>query len=176
MSRRHPSPLGLGLAIAITAGTAALSRVPYRAEPTDRAVLRLSWRYQRTSEEDCRRPTPAELEELPAHMRNPNACVRDPRSYALTLALDGAVVLQKTLEPAGARRDRPVVVYEEVTLSAGEHRVDVRFEEWAEGGDAPDRTLSWSRSLSIRPHEVVVIGYDRAEDALDRREPAVDTR
>jgi len=171
MSGGRPAPYGVVLAAALTVAVAGLSRFPYRAEPPDRGVLRLSWRYTPPAGEDCRRPTSEELAELPAHMRNPNACLRDPRTYRLRLSVDETPVFDESLGTTGARRDRPVVVYREVPLSAGGHRIDVRFEESRAGGQRSGPALSWTRSVTVEPHEVIVIEYDNERGALERREP-----
>jgi len=171
MSGRGPSPSGVALAAALTAALAGLSRFPYAAESSDRGVLRLSWRYTPPPGEDCRRPTPSELADLPVHMRNPNACLRVPRTYRLTLSVDDVVLLDKVVRPAGARRDRPLFVYRELSLSAGEHFVDIRFEETDRPPTAPPRALSWTGSLPVEPHEVIVIDYDPVRGVLDRVGP-----
>lgn len=173
----RPSLLGIVLAVIGTGVMAGLSQLPYRAETTDRAVLRLSWRYEPGDEAGCRLPTSEELAELPPHMRNPNACVRTPTPYLLQLRVDGQTVLERTLRAAGAREDRPVFVYEEVTLEAGERTLDVLFEALAgttEAGTVPDppMALSWSETVTVEPRDIVVIGHDRIRGVLERVDAA----
>ena len=171
----RPSLLGIMLAVVGTGLMAGMSRLPFTAE-TDRAVLRLSWRYQPGDEAGCRLPTPEELADLPVHMRNPNACIRHPTPYRLTLRIDDAIALERTIRAAGAREDRPVFVFEEVPLRAGSRSLDVRFEAVPDSSasdaatDAP-LSLSWRETVTIEPRDVVVVGYDRSLNVLERVGP-----
>lgn len=172
----RPSLLGIVLGVVGTGLMAGMSRLPYRAE-TDRAVLRLSWRYQPGDEAGCRLPTPEELADRPIHMRNPNACIRRPTPYRLTLGIDGERVLERTVRAAGAREDRPIFVFEEIPLEAGVRSIDVRFEAVPDttAPDAatdPPMSLSWRETTTIEPRDVVVIGYDRSLGVLERSGPS----
>ncbi|MCG8468354.1 MAG: hypothetical protein MJB57_09125 [Gemmatimonadetes bacterium] len=173
MNGYRPSPLGLALAVLLLAGIAGLSRVPYAAEPDDRALLRLSWRYQAPADADCRRPTAEELAQLPAHMRNPDACVRTPTPFRVTARVGERWVVDDTLRAAGARQDRPVFVYVDVPVTSGWHALEVGFTSLAPetGGmtaGAPAVALSWADTVRIEPHEIVLIEYDRASRSLVR--------
>jgi hypothetical protein len=165
----RPSLPGLIIAVLGTAAMAGLSRAPYRANADEGGVLRLSWRYQSRDAVDCRRPSAAELEALPTHMRNPDACISTPVPYALTLTIDGSVVLDETLHAAGARQDRPVFVLHEVALPPGEHQISVAFSSRPEDDTVAPMTLAWSERLTVQPREIVLIGYDRESGTLLRR-------
>jgi hypothetical protein len=165
----RPSLLGIVVAVLGTAAIAGLSRAPYRANPDENGVLRLSWRYQAPDAADCRRPTPEELEALPAHMRNPDACVSSPVPYGLTLTIDGQVVLDETIHAAGARQDRPIFVLRESVLPPGDHDVSVVFASRPEDDTVAPTTLGWSERLTVQPREIVLVGYDRESHALVRR-------
>lgn len=165
----RPSPLGVIVAVVGTAAMVALSQAPYQANPDADGILRLSWRYQAPEAIDCRRPTAEELAALPTHMRNPDACVSTPVPYGLTLTIDGVAVLDETLHAAGARQDRPVFVFRELSLPAGEHELEVVFASRPEEADvSPPMTLSWAERLTVEPRDIVLIGYDRESGALRR--------
>ncbi|MDX1577547.1 MAG: hypothetical protein R3266_03645 [Gemmatimonadota bacterium] len=180
MSAKRPSPVGLLLAAGIVAAIAGLSRVPWTVDPERGSVLRLSWRFQPEGESGCRRPTAEELAELPPHMRNPDACVREAVPYLLELRIDGVRTLADTLHAAGARQDRPVFVYRDVAIDAGAHTIEVGFsslepEGPGSAGDTPPGiALSWSDSVTVDPREIVLIGYDRASRSLVRARPGPD--
>lgn len=155
------------LAVAITLAVAGLSRAPYRISGEDEALLRLSWRMRAERAGECRRPTEEELEALPPHMRNPDACVGPVRPFRLHVRLDGRTVLDERIRPAGARGDRPVYVFRQVPLEPGEHRVRIAFrqEEHRDepvgaggppaGGEAV--RLDLRRTLRVGPREIVLV-------------------
>ena len=137
-----------------------LSRVPVGAGPAseDDAVIRLAWRLRAESEAtDCRRPTPEELAELPAHMRNPDACMGAGLAFHLAVSVDGREVVSDTLEPAGARGDRPVFVLREIPVPAGEHALAVTFRPLGDGA-ADAHTLQ--RSVRLEPRRVLLVTWD----------------
>ena len=86
----------LALAGAVVLGSgaalAALSLVPYTAEPGDRAVVRLAWRTRGERVRACRRLTPDELARLPQHMRQEEVCERRILPYRLRVEIGRAHV------------------------------------------------------------------------------------
>ncbi|MEK7667721.1 MAG: hypothetical protein AAB409_03645, partial [Gemmatimonadota bacterium] len=82
--------LQIVVAAAVTLAIVGLSRVPYAAEPSEDAELRLAWRYRSERVQQCRRLSEEEQERLPAHMRRTEDCTRGLRPYRLTVAVDGA--------------------------------------------------------------------------------------
>jgi len=165
----RPSLLGLGLAVVGTAAIAGLSRLPYDATPSGQALLRLSWRYQPDGSSGCRRPTEEELAELPPHMRNPNACISAPVPYHLTVVIDGETIVDERILAGGARQDRPVFVFREFDVAAGEHEIEIRFEARPEEPDGTEPlSLSWAEPVMVRPREIALIGYDRETGRLFR--------
>jgi hypothetical protein len=106
-----------------------LSRVPYDATGADHAAIRLSWRSTGELVQECRRPTPAELERLPIHMRREEICEGRLLPYRLRVMIDGRLVVDDLVKPSGMRGDRPLYVFREIPVKPGSYRVAVSWEE-----------------------------------------------
>lgn len=168
--------LALGGAVAAVLLVAALSRVPYTAHEDPDALLRLSWRIQGDAVEACRALSADEMEELPVHMRNPEACQRRGRSYRLRLWTDGNLLVDRVVEPSGARGDRPLYVFHEVALAPGRHEVEIAFAPVEEAGEAggterPESTgdpLRYQGTVELDAREVVLVTLERGATGRDR--------
>ena len=157
------------LAVAALGGVAWLSAAPLAVREGDTGAVRLSWRFRADAEETgCRPPTSEELAELPPHMRNPDACMGQVLSFALHVSVDGDALLADTLEPAGARGDRPVFVLEDLPLEPGRHRLDVRFEGVGAPGTAEAAAPRYAldRTVGMGAGEIVLITYEAETDRL----------
>jgi hypothetical protein len=170
---------GAVLAVLVTAGIAALSRVPYEPTHPDEALIRLSWRTPGAFVEECRTPSPEELERLPVHMRRERICEGRLVPYRLHVALDGRVVIDEVVRAAGAREDRPLYVFRELPVPAGEHRLEVVWEEAEAGaaalrglagrpGEAPPR-LTLDARVRLAPRDISLVTYDMDERVLVAR-------
>jgi hypothetical protein len=130
-------------------------------------LVRLSWRLR--GDAVCRRPTPAELERLPAHMRDPDACMGRGSDWDLTVRVDDTEMVRDRLAPAGARGDRPVFVLRDVPVSPGRHRLDVVFDPVGRPGERGHRL---ERSVDVARGEVVLVTWDAEAERLVLREGA----
>lgn len=148
---------------------AAASRVPLSAPDADRSVVRLSWRLRAEEGAECRRPTPEELEQLPVHMRNPDACVGELAPYELRIVVDGAPRVTRVVRPAGVRGDRPIFVYDELRLDPGRHTLSVRFGV-QDGGGGDDAALSLDTTVDLEAGRVVLVTRG-GDGALEARSP-----
>jgi hypothetical protein len=133
----------LALAGAVVLGScaalAALSLVPYTAEPGDRAVVRLAWRTRGERVRACRRLTADELARLPQHMRQEEVCERRILPYRLRVDVDGARVVDELVRAGGAREDRPLFVFRDLAVTPGTHHLQVTFErEGTLGAPGPE--------------------------------------
>jgi len=171
--------LGFGVAALVTLGIGAASQAPWTATGRDEALLRLSWRAQSETREECRPLTAAEKAELPVHMQVPEVCESQAIPYLLRVSIDGSMLLADTVHGAGAREDRPVYVFREIGLEPGRHALAVEFVPVGHGledleeddEDEDDEGMLWlrySEAVSIGEREVVLIAYDRARRALVR--------
>jgi hypothetical protein len=129
--------VGGALAIVSAGALSWLSEAPYTAEPTAHGVIRLAWRARGERVRRCRRLTPDELAKLPAHMRQEEVCERAMLPYRLRVTVDGAPAIDELVRAGGAREDRPLFVFRELSVAPGAHHITVAFER-ASGGDAED--------------------------------------
>jgi hypothetical protein len=194
MSSATRRGLGLGVAALVTLGIGAASQAPWTATGPDEALLRLSWRAQSETREECRPLTEEEKAELPIHMQVPEVCESQAIPYLLQVSIDGSVLLADTVHGAGAREDRPVYVFREIGLVPGRHALAVEFvpighgledleeadrdeaddedeDDEEDDDDEDDAGMLWlrySEEVSIGEREVVLIAYDSARRALIR--------
>lgn len=159
----------LALAVALTVAVVALSRVPLDDAGADAALLRLSWQMRGDVVETCRELSAEELERLPVHMRNPEACEGRARTYRLAVEVDGRSRIRKRIEPGGVRGDRPMTVLEELNVEPGRRAVRVEFAPM----DAEASTEPWvlQDSLHLSAGQVVLITLGDGEAGLVVREP-----
>lgn len=176
MSPQSRSPVALALAVGLTLGLAGLlgflARAPLEAHDADRAALRLAWRLRGEEVVACRRPTEAELAELPVHMRNPDACVGEIPPFVLEVRVDGEARVSRTVRPAGVRGDRPLYVYEELSLEPGRHDLVVWFRREGDAeSSAMVRELRLEASVELAPGQVLLVTRNDAGQ-LEVRAPA----
>lgn len=111
-------------ALGLVAGIALLARFPI-AGAGEAAAIRLAVRTATAKVETCRPATPAELAAQPIHMRTEQICREVMPDYRLTLAIDGAAVLDRRLVPQGVRRTRPLSFDASVPITPGRHHLAV---------------------------------------------------
>lgn len=169
--RRRAARLGAA-AVVSAAGLlvlAAASQVPYAHEAADGAELRLSWRARSAQVEACRRRSAEELARLPVHMRQELVCERGVAPYRLVVAIDADTVVDRVITAAGARRDRPLFVYETIPRAPGTYRLTVAFTRQtpAASGRAgtDDRRsapahLEFTRTITLSPGRAALVTYD----------------
>ena len=120
--------IGLAIALAATLTLASASSVRMRAHASQDAVLRLAWTAHPERVEDCRAQSEEALAKLPPHMRQAVICEGTTASYRLVVRRDGAVILDQIVRGGGLRHDRPLYVFQDVPVPAGESAISVRFE------------------------------------------------
>lgn len=154
--------LASGLATAALAALlAALSGIPYGSDAEASAALRLSWRTRAAAVRECRDPTADELARLPAHMRRERVCDWRVPPHRLRVVVDGEPREDGRIEAAGARRDRPLYVHREFSLSPGPHRLEVEFfpERESDVGQSGVR-LELRADLDLDVGDVALVTYD----------------
>lgn len=135
--------VALSVAAVSLAALAALTRLPLATRDAG-PLLRLSWRARGEEMEHCRNATPAELANLPAHMRQSVLCegARVAR-YRLRAAVDGRSIRDGTAPGSDVSGTRAMYVLEDFALAAGTHRLEVSLER--QGADANDAGSDESR-------------------------------
>ena len=158
--------LCVGVTVILTGALGALSRLPVDGVHADRGALRFSWRLRAEEAGECRRPTAEELQDLPAHMRNPDACAGQAPAYRLRVEVDGEEQFEDRVEASGVRGDRPLFVYRELLLAPGRHEVRVRFAP--ETGDTTAaRRFHLDTLLSIEAGDVRLVTRNEDTGALE---------
>lgn len=180
---------GLTVAAAAVIGMVALSHAPLARDGTAGGLLRLAWRARPEKIENCRELSADALAALPPHMRQSVVCEGANASYRLEVSRGGVVLADVAVRPGGLRRDRPLYVFQEMSVPVGDADISVRFTRI----DAPDRqsstdertardldvarrrdeltetipaSLSYAERLHFAPGQVHVISYDPARHLL----------
>ena len=175
--------IGVVVALASLTAVAALSRVPYRTHDGERALLRLSWRMRGERIEQCRRATPAELANVPQHMRREVICEGARiAAYRLRVVVDGRSLANSIVAGSGVVGDRPIYLLRDFELRPGTHHVQLSFEKEPNQGDdksdeqpgnsrerdydrqarrgtVPSR-LALDQRVDVQPGSVVLVTYD----------------
>lgn len=158
--RRIPALLLGALAVGLIA---VASRVPVAFGGDHEALLRLSWRVDGVSMEECRTLSEEELANLPPHMRNPRACIGRIAPYRLQVGLDGRQVVSDTVRPAGARGDRPIFVLRDLPVAPGPMRLQLRFEPLLPPGVRPGPgaiPLYLDRTVRVEAGQILLVTLD----------------
>ena len=119
--------VGLAIALAATAGIAWGSNFPMTPHAVPDAVLRLAWTARPERVENCRLQTDEELAKLSAHMRQSTVCEGTTASYRLEVRRAGTLIVEQTVRGGGLHHDRPLYVFRDIPIPAGEAAISIRF-------------------------------------------------
>jgi hypothetical protein len=119
--------VGAAIALAAAAGIGWVSNFAMTPHASPDAVLRLAWTARPERVEDCRQQTDEALAKLPAHMRQSVICEGTTASYRLEVRREGALVAEQTVRGGGLHHDRPLYVFREIPMRAGETAISVKF-------------------------------------------------
>lgn len=157
-------------ALLVTGGVVALSYVPYTPDHGSAALIRLSWRARGERIETCRRLTPEELENIPAHMRQPEICKGITAPYRLRVYVAGELRTDEMIGGSGARRDGLLYVFREFETRPGIHDVHVVFERAIAPGERETDEREGERREERERREDDEREGREARRANDRRE------
>jgi hypothetical protein len=115
------------IGLAAAAGIGWASNFPMTPHASPDAVLRLAWTARPERVEDCRPQSDEALAKLPAHMRQSVICEGTTASYRLEVRREGALVAEQTVRGGGLHHDRPLYVFREIPMRAGETAISVKF-------------------------------------------------
>ena len=161
--------IGLAIALAGTVALAGASSVRMTVHASGDSVLRLAWTARPERIEDCRAQSEEALAKLPPHMRQAVICEGTTASYRLIVRREGTVILDQIVRGGGLRHDRPLYVFRDVRVPAGESAISVRF----------DRVDSTAAGPDPRPRsEAILPGSSVAGMAIDpaRRQRELEER
>jgi len=125
---------GQGLTWALVAAAiAALAQGPdFQPYPTGRALIKFSLAHLPQRLEPCRELTAEERAELPPTRRVQEVCERGRAPTRFELSLDGEILAQATIEPAGLSDDGRSYFLEYYSVDPGEYRATVQLSDTAE--------------------------------------------
>jgi len=129
----------------------------YRHLADDQALLKLSFSHPGQLVSECHRRTQEELAALPPNMRNPLDCPRERSPVIVRLALDGNMLAQREIPPAGLSRDGPSTIYARFPVPAGSHRLSVQLDDSVR---EPGFNYTRDEDLDIRPGQIVVVDFN----------------
>lgn len=168
-----------GLALGLTALVGFFARAPLEGLNAERSALRFTWRLRAEEVVECRRPTEADLADLPVHMRNPDACVGEIPPFTLEVVVNGELRIARVVHPAGARGDRPLYVFDELWLEPGRYELVVSFRREdaqdparreVRDADQQSRELYLATSVELAAGQVLLVSRDTAGE-LEVRAP-----
>jgi len=163
-----------GFTAALLLVVVLLGQVPF-GDASDRAILRLALRAVQGKTEVCRDLTSAELDELPAHMRQPRLCDEVAPPYRLRVRIDMRKVLEEEFEPGGLRGDRPLIVDRSVMHPPGAARVQIELEPvldddvrraLAESGTGLP-SYGFDRRIDLTADRITLVLLDEANGRLE---------
>jgi len=129
---------------------------PYRHLEEDQALLRISFRHPGAIATDCRTRSAEELEKLPRHLRTEQDCERERSPVRIRVEIDGELLHDEVVAPAGLRKDGASSAYRRLPIAAGEHHLKVMVND--------DRRVEGfnhqgERKVALVPGQVVLVDF-----------------
>jgi hypothetical protein len=135
----------------------------YRHLAHDQALLKLSFSHPGQLVSECRRRTQEELAALPPNMRNPLDCPRERSPVTVQLTLDGSILAQREIPPAGLSRDGASTIYARFPVPAGRHHLSVQLDDNLR---APGFDYTRDEDLDLRPGQIVVVDFNSEKGGI----------
>lgn len=128
----------------------------YRHLDDDQALLRISFRHAGKIATDCRTRTAEELAKLPVHLRAEQDCDRERSAVRIRVEIDGELLYDELVAPAGLRKDGASSTYRRLPIAAGEHhlKVFVNDDRRVEGFNHQGE-----RKVVLAPGQVVLVDF-----------------
>ena len=131
----------------------------YAAIGADQALVRLSFIHAAQRLHPCRTRSAEELAKLAPNMRAAEECPPERSPLRVQLEVDGTIVLDQQVPPAGLHRDGNAAVYGRLPVPAGRHRVVARLRDRPEGGFNFEREAT----VELAPGHVLLIDFVAAK-------------
>jgi hypothetical protein len=135
----------------------------YQHLAPDEALLKVSFTHYGQIKEACHQRTPAELAKLPPNMRAPMECVRERSPVTVRVDMDGNLLYQEALKPAGLHNDSASTVYRRFPVKAGSHKLLVQLND-----SVLINGFNFVReeTVNIQPGKVMLIDFDPAKGKI----------
>lgn len=132
------------------------NRPVYTHLPPDEALIKLSVVHAAQRKGKCRKRTQEELDAMNPNMRTPFDCPRGRLPMRIEVLLDGKVLYDRSLLPAGLAHGGTTRAYERFPVLAGRHELVVRMVDSArtEGYD-----FQRAATIDLAPAENFVIDF-----------------
>lgn len=129
----------------------------YQHLAPDTAMIKLAFSHAAQHEEECRKPTAAELVKLPTNRRQVSNCTRARVPMVLELTLNGRPVFSGVQQPTGLWKDGPSHVYRRFPVVAGTHLLSARLRDSRRTDSGFDYVAE--RQIDLKPGQNFVIGF-----------------
>lgn len=128
----------------------------YRHLEDDQALLRISFRHPGKIATECRARSAEELAKLPRHLRTEQECDRERSPVHVRVEIDGQLLHDEVVPPAGLRKDGASSTYRRMPIAAGEHhlKVMVNDDRRVEGFN-----YEGERKVVLSPGQVVLVDF-----------------
>lgn len=148
--------MGLAVALAVGVAITRASVFNMNVDASAAAVLRLAWTARPERIENCRQLSAAEQANIPAHMREATTCEGATAEYRLEVLRNGLPIANHVVRAGGFRHDRPLYVFHEFRLPAGDAAIAVRFDRVDAASRSPTNTVPQAPPLGRPGHAEVV--------------------
>jgi hypothetical protein len=154
--------IGQGLFYALFMGVIGyFSTYPkYTHLQPDETLIKLSFRHAGQHVGACRERTPEELAQLPAYQRKAGAtvCPRERADIVVELEMDGKLLYNGVLRPAGLAHSSNANIYRRIPVKAGVHTLKARLKDHP--GD--DFNYVHEEKVDLAPGRIMVIDFKAA--------------
>ncbi|GAB1385910.1 hypothetical protein MASR1M59_10580 [Melaminivora sp.] len=134
------------------------SRWPvYHPLAADMAQIKVSFIHHGARLAECRAYTAEEQAKMAPNMRRSMQCGRERAPVHIEMDIDGQPVINQSVAPAGLSRDGASTFYRRLDVTAGEHRIAVRFKD---SPKADATTYQFDQTVQLRPAQVLVIDFN----------------
>jgi len=130
---------------------------PVQLLPADMGIISISVSHAGQRIEECRQLSQEELNKLAPNMRTAQDCARERHPVRIEILANEQSIYMASIPPSGLWSDGKSVAYDRMRLKAGEYNLQARL---SDGGDPKRYEYSTARSVTLRPGQNLVIGFD----------------
>jgi len=128
---------------------------PYQVLAPGEALIRVSFSHSAQRLQECRQRSDEELAKLPPNMRVREDCPRERSPTHFQLEVDGRLMIDRVVQPAGLTRDGAATLYWRLPLPAGTHRIVARLND----RPGPGFSHSAGTTAELAPGDAMVIDF-----------------